>query len=105
MGFQYNLPQCLRCLSNIQNNKPCTCKQCSDCLIYCAPNQPHINCSRNKIYCAVCDNGIISSSRLCLYCENKKQKAACSKCPKKKKKKKSSLQKSQKKKKKKKKKS
>ena len=32
--FQYNLPQCLRCLSNIQNNKPCTCKQCSDCLIY-----------------------------------------------------------------------
>ena len=70
----YKSPQCLRCLSDIQNNKPCTCKQCSDCLIYYVPTQPHINCNRNKIYCAVCNNGIISSSRLCLYCENEKKK-------------------------------
>ena len=57
---QYHAPQCLRCLSNIDNNTACTCKPCSHCKMYFPVDKPHINCRRRTLYCDICDNTIIS---------------------------------------------
>ena len=50
---QYIAPQCLRCLSNIVNNTPCTCKACNTCKIYYPVNKPYINCKSRIVYCDI----------------------------------------------------
>ena len=59
---QYNLPQCLRCLKNIENNIPCSCIQCSDCSLY-AKNVVCADCpltfnESNSVYCK-CEKNVV----------------------------------------------
>ena len=56
---QNNTPQCLRCLSDIINNTPCTCKACNTCKMYFPVNKPHINCKTRTTYCEIRHNTII----------------------------------------------
>ena len=78
---QINAPQCLRCLDDMVENRPCPCKPCTVCNLYCPVDKPHIRCRQTKQICHDCDNYIISSSKKCLLCELKKQKTICKKCP------------------------
>ena len=77
---QYNLPQCLRCLKNIENNIPCSCIQCSDCSLYYLVGVDH-KCAKKKNTCGKCYNSIISASKKCLYCELNAKNVVCADCP------------------------
>ena len=78
---QMNSPQCLRCLEDMVENRPCPCKPCEVCNVYCAVNKPHKQCSKSKVICHDCNNYIISQSKKCLLCELENQKRICKKCP------------------------
>ena len=41
----------------------------------------HISFATEKVFCDECNNGIISHSKKCIFCELKKQKNICTKCP------------------------
>ena len=74
---QINASQCLRCLDDMVENRPCPCKPCTVCNLYCPVDKPHIRCSKKKKNRYVMNVIIISFLSLrnvyCVNWKNKKQ--------------------------------